>query len=383
MLLKNQTVSLECTGLGVDFEGVCRHEGQVVFVPGMLPAERAAVKIIKVTKSYAVGRLERLLAFSAERVTPRCPYYPRCGGCTAQHLSYEATLRYKQKQVLDCLRRIGGFEDARAALPLGMEDPWRYRNKGAFPVGGEAAAPRIGCFAARSHEIVDAPAGCLLQTEGSDALVKAVRWWMARGGVPPYDEGKHSGLVRHVMTRQARGGGMMLVVVVNGRQVPHGGELIAAARDACPSLQSIVIAENTSRTNVILGERFHTLWGCDALDDEIAGFRMRVSPRSFFQVNRDQAERLYAEAIRLCGLTGRERVWDLYCGCGSITLPLARRAESVTGVEIVEDAVRDARANAKRNGVVNAGFAAGAVEAVLPVLAARQGKPDVVVLDPP
>ena len=383
MLNKNQLITVECTGLGVDFEGICRHEGQVVFVRGLLPMETAAVKIIKVAKSYAVGRLEQRLTASQERAEPPCPYFTRCGGCTGQHLAYEATLRHKRRQVLDCLQRIGGFADARVLAPLGMANPWRYRNKAAFPVGGEAGAPHIGCFASRSHEIIDAPEGCLLQTEQSDALVRAVRWWMARSAVPPYDEAAHSGLVRHVMTREAKDGGLMLVLVLNGARAPHGGELIAIAREACPSLQSIIIAENTGRTNVILGERFHTLWGKDTLEDEIAGFTMRVSPRSFFQVNREQAERLYDAAIRFCGLTGRERVWDLYCGCGSITLPLAKRAGHVTGVEIVEDAIRDARANADQNGIKNADFVSGATEAVLPGLASRQGRPDAVVLDPP
>ena len=383
MLTKNQTVTVECTGLGMDFEGICRHEGQVLFVRGVLPGETAAVRVIKTTKNYAVGRLEKLLTVSQERVEPPCPYFPRCGGCTAQHLAYEATLQQKRRQVADCLVRIGGFEAPNVLEPLGMEDPWRYRNKAAFPVGGPASKPLIGCFASRSHDIVDAPEGCLLQTKQSDALVKAVRWWMARHGIEPYNEEKHGGLIRHVMTREAKDGGMMLVLVINGTQLPHGGDLIAVARDACPGLRGIILGENARRTNVILGDHFRTLWGDDTLEDEIAGFRMRVSPRSFFQVNREQAERLYRAAVGMCGLTGRERVWDLYCGCGSITLPLAREAAFATGVEVVEDAVADALENARRSGVENVDFVAGATENVLPMLHARQGRPDVVVLDPP
>lgn len=383
MLEKNQTVELSCTALGADFEGICRHEGQVVFVPGALPGEALRARIIKVAKQYAVGKLEALDAAAGDRVTPPCPCYPRCGGCTAQHIRYEATLRHKQQQVADCLARIGGFHDPVVQQTLGTDDPWRYRNKGAFPVGGTAGSPVVGCFAARSHDIIDAPEGCLLQSEQSDALTNAVRRWMTSWNIAPYHEASHTGLLRHVMTRQAADGGMMLVLLVNGPRIPYQAELIQMAREAAPGLRSIILSENTRRTNVILGERFQTLWGDDVLEDEIAGMRMRVSPRSFFQVNRAQAERLYQTAIDYCGLTGHERVWDLYCGCGSITLPLARHAAHVTGVEIVEDAVADARENARRNGIHNASFIAGAAEKVLPKLAQSDGKPDIVVLDPP
>ncbi len=379
---KNEVLTLACEGLGTDFEGICRHEGQVVFVHGALPGERVRVKVTKVHKNYAFGRLMEILEPSAERVPPPCPVYPRCGGCTAQHLAYEATLRHKRQQVIDCLTRIGGFESPDVRETLGMEAPWRYRNKGAFPVGGTAGAPRIGCFAARSHDIVDAPGGCLLQSERSDALVGAVRRWMTDCRVEPYQEETHRGLIRHVMTREAKDGGTMLVLVVNGKKIPHTDALIKATREAQTDLRSIILSENTDRTNVILGTRSVVLWGADVLDDEIAGMRMRVSPRTFFQVNRAQAERLYAAALAFAGLTGRERVWDVYCGCGSITLPLAGRAERVTGIEIVPDAVADAKENARRNGVMNADFVAGAAETVLPTLA-KEGRPDVVVLDPP
>ncbi len=383
MIVKNQEIGLVCTGLGAEFEGVCRHEGQVVFVPGALPGEEIVARIIKVTSSYAVGRLVSRGGESSDRAAPPCPYYPRCGGCTAQHLSYAATLAHKRQQVVDCLERIGGVSAPDVWETIGMEEPWRYRNKGAFPVGGAVGAPRIGCFAARSHDIVDAPGGCLLQSEQSDALVGAVRRWMVEERIAPYDEAAHKGLVRHVMTREAKDGSSMLVVVINGNTLPKGGGLIERAREAAPGLRLVVVCENNKRTNVILGERLRTLWGEDALTDEIAGYAMRVSPRTFFQVNRTQAERLYAVALDYAGLTGAERVWDVYCGCGSITLPLAARAAHVTGVEIVEDAVADARENAARNGVENVSFVAGAAEMVLSNLLEKSGAPDIIVLDPP
>lgn len=383
MLTKNATLKLECTALGADFEGICRYQGQVVFVSGALPGETIRARIIKVTKRYAIGRLEQVMTFSEERLQPPCAHYPRCGGCTAQHLRYEATLAYKRQQVLDCLERIGGFDAPEVAEVIGMEDPWRYRNKGAFPVGGKAGTPVIGIYAARSHDIIDAPTGCLLQTRKSDALVAAVRHWMRIHHVEPYEEMSHRGLIRHIVTREAADGKAMLVLAINGKAIPHQEELIAVANEAVPDLRSIVLSENTRPTNVILGNAFRTIWGEDTLEDTIAGFRMRVSPRSFFQVNRSQAERLYASALEMAGLTGSEKVWDLYCGCGSITLPLARHAAHVTGVEIVEDAVADARENARRNGAENVRFIAGATEDVLTRLMAEDGSPDVVVLDPP
>lgn len=383
MLQKNQTVTLACTALGADFEGVCRHEGQVVFVRGALPGETISAKIIKVTKQYAVGKLLALLAPSGERVVPPCPIYARCGGCTAQHMAYEATLIHKKQQVIDCLTRIGGISDPEVADVLPMANPWRYRNKGAFPVGGRVGAPRIGCFAARSHDIIDMASGCLLQTATSDLLVAAVRRFILLRGIAPYQEENHTGLLRHIITREAANGSVMLALVLNGKRLPGADTLIEYAKEAAGKLRSIIICENTKRTNVIMGDALHTLWGEDALMDQIAGFTMRVSPRSFFQVNRVQAERLIDIAVSYCALTGTERVWDVYCGCGTITLPLSRHASHVTGIEVVEDAVRDARANANRNGVDNVSFLSGDAEVVLQGLVKQQGAPDVVVVDPP
>ena len=383
MLNKNQTIELTCTGVGAAFEGVCRHEGQVVFVPGALPGETVTAKIIKVSKQYAVGKLLDIANKANQRITPPCQSYPRCGGCTAQHIAYEDTLLYKQKQVADCLDRIGGVTSAAVLPVLGMETPWRYRNKGAFPVGGAVGAPRIGCFAARSHDIVDAAGGCLLQVKESDALVSAVKRWMLLCGIEPYQEASHQGLLRHIMTRKAADGSVMLVLVINGKTLKQPDVLITYAREACPALRSVIVCKNTKRTNVILGDAMQTLWGEDCLHDEIAGFRMRVSPRSFFQVNREQAERLYETALSFAALTGTETVWDVYCGCGSITLPLSKKAKRVIGIEVVEDAVADARINAKENGVSNVTFIQGAAEQALPSLAKKQGAPDVIVVDPP
>ena len=452
MLSINQTITLTCGALGADFEGICRHDGQVVFVCGALPGETVHVKIEKVGKKSAVGKLLDIVERSPERADPPCAVFPRCGGCVALHMNYQATLRHKRQQVIDCLSRIGGIGTPDVLPVIGMERPWWYRNKAAFPVGGSPCHPCIGCYAEHSHEIVDVKNGCLLQSESSDALVLAVRRWMMKNAIAPYDEKNHTGLLRHIVTREAFDGGVMLILVINGThgdRLPATEDLIASAKDAVsnistnvkdavggfiasskgaagdvitdtkdpasglitntngavgnfianskgaaddritgtkkavPTLRSVVVCENTRRTNVIFGETFHTLWGDDVLIDEIAGFQMRVSPRSFFQVNREQAEKLFELAVSFAGLTGGERVWDVYCGCGSITLPLARKAAFVTGIEVVEDAVRDARENALRNGVRNVSFICGAAEAILPSLAAWEGAPDVIVVDPP
>lgn len=382
MLKKNQTVELTCDTLGAELEGVCRCDGQAVFVPGALPGEKLSGKIVRAEKRYAFARIEALHEPSLERREAPCGQYPRCGGCTALHMQYETTLRAKRQKVYDCLTRIGGFEAPNVQETLGMDDPWRYRNKGAFPVAGERGDVKIGCFAARSHAVIDAPDGCLLQSRQSDALVRAVREWANETGVAPYNEEKHAGLLRHVMTREAADGSCMLILVVNGRAVPHLDALISRAQSAAPGLKSVILSENTARTNVILGPVNRVVWGESHLCETLCGFSMRVSAPSFFQVNRTQAEKLCEKAVEFAALTGSERVWDLYCGCGTITLPLARRAQSVLGIEIVPEAVEDARENAARNGVANAQFTCAAVEDEIDALVRRLA-PDTIVLDPP
>lgn len=375
----NQTVELTCDTLGADFEGICRYNTFVVFVNGALPGETIRVQITKTAKRYAVGKLIEVIKQSPMRADPPCSVFPRCGGCTAQHLLYPSTLSHKRQQIIDCFSRIASI-DANVLPVIGMNDPWRYRNKAAFPVGGNSHAPCIGCYAERSHDIVDTN-GCLLQAQSSDALVAAVRRWMSQNAIDPYNEASHSGLLRHIVTREAYDGSTMLTLVINGKRL-YAEELIQCVTKDVPSLQSIIVCENTQRTNVIFGSTFHTLWGCDTLTDRIAGFQMRVSPRSFFQVNRKQAETLFDLAVSFAELSGKELVWDVYCGCGSITLPLAQKAAHVIGIEVVEDAIRDARANAERNGLSNLSFISGAAENILPRLA-EQGAPDVIVVDPP
>ena len=386
-LQRNQLVELTVDRLGMDAEGVCRwgEQGLAVFVPLALPGERIEARIVKVEKRHAFARLERVLTPSPERAEPRCPVYRRCGGCAAQHMAYAATLAFKRAQVQDCLARIGHI--ALDVPPVwGMDAPWQYRNKGAFPVAaGDAqdAGVRIGFYARRSHAVVDAPAGCPVQREASDAAVSAVRHWMVAHRVPPYDEATHTGCVRHIMTRVTQDGQVMVVMVSLPPRMPAEEALVARLRQDVPGLASVVLSHNPRQTNVILGDTLRTLWGTDALEDVLHGLRFRVSPRTFFQVNPAQTERLYAQALQYAALTGEETVVDAYCGAGTISLLLAQRARRVVGIEVVPEAIADARHNATQNGIDNAEFLVGETERILPALVAQGMHPEVVVLDPP
>lgn len=383
-LRKNDVLEMTVQGFGLDAEGVCRYgeEGFAVFVPGAIPGERIRVRIVKVEKRHAYGKLEQVIEPSGTRVEPQCPVYRRCGGCAAQHIEYASTLAFKREQVRGCLARIGGIE-AEVAPVLGMENPWRYRNKGAFPVAGAAGEPRIGFYAPRSHEVIDAPTGCLIQHPASDAAVAAVRAWMAQYRVAPYDEATHSGVLRHIMTRTTQAGGVMVVLVSRAPTLLAEDALVSALVKHVPGLASVLLNLNDRRTNVILGPHLRTLWGTDALEDTLHGLVFRVSPHSFFQVNPAQTEHLYTQALQYAALTGNETVVDAYCGAGTISLMLARHAARVIGIEVVPQAIADARHNAARNGIGNATFVEGKAEDILPGLVSQGLKPDVVVVDPP
>lgn len=377
---KNDLLVLDCQGLGADMEGVCRADGMAVFVPGMLPGEKGRVRIVKAQKRFAFGRLETLEVISKERARPPCPAFPRCGGCTCQHMTYEATLSAKRRQVKDCFERIGGLAVEPPPV-LGMDDPWRYRNKTSLPVGGSLSAPFTGFYAPRSHDIVPIQ-DCPVAKEPAGLAAAALREWMAAFHVPAYSESVHQGLVRHLMVRVSRAGEAMAVIAVNGRALPHEEELIHGMR-AVPGLVSLILNINPARTNVILGKECRTLWGRDTLEDTLCGLSFELSPLAFFQVNPGQTEKLYETAVAFAGLTGRETVADVYCGAGTISLLLAKRAKKVLGIELAAPAVENARQNARRNGVSNAEFFSGAAEELLPRLVGEGLRPDVIVLDPP
>ncbi len=383
MLAKNQCYEMTCESFGQDAQGVCRQDGIAVFVPGLLPGERARVRIVKPEKRYAFGRIEELLEKSPNRAEPFCPIYKRCGGCVCQHMTYETSLAFKRRQVQDLLERVGGLS-IEVPPVLGMAHPFGYRNKGAYPVAQVGGAPACGFFAPRSHDLIPLPQnGCAIQGEDSAKATQAVLAWMRQNNVPAYDELAGRGLVRHIMTRSTTHGELMVVLVVTRADIPKASQLIELLKAAVPGLCSICLSINSRRTNVILGTDIRVLWGKDTMEDTLCGLRFSVSPLSFFQVNPVQTEKLYGLALEYAGLTGSETVVDAYCGAGTISLLLAQKAKKVIGIEIVPEAIQNANEKAVRNHIENAEFRVGATEELLPRLIADGLRPDVIVLDPP
>ncbi len=365
----------------VEGNGVARIDGMAVFVRGALRGELADIQIEHVGHSAAWAGVERIVEPSPARREPDCPYYADCGGCCFRHASYGEELEVKRRRVEDALRRIGGVDITVRAIH-GAQSPDRYRNKAQFPV---SPGPRVGFYRPRTHHVVNI-GDCLLQPPQCAALAEALRRWMRRRGVPAYDEKRRAGLVRHLYVRTDRAGGGLCCLVVNapaGQVFPWERDLTDALRAAVPSLAGVVLNYNGARTNVVLGRDFRALWGRDWLEDTLCGLTFRISPRSFYQVNRDQCEILYGLAAEFAGLTGTETVLDLYCGIGTISLVMARRAGRVIGVEAAPEAVADARENARRNGIANAEFWRGDASDAVKRLLDEGLRPDVAVLDPP
>ena len=377
-LAKNQEHTVTIEGYGEGGMGVARIDGHVVFVHGALRGEKCRVLILKTLKSVAFAKVLEVIEPSSERITPDCPYFPRCGGCTYRHIRYEEELRLKKQRVQDNLSRIGG-SDVTVEEILGARDTLRYRNKAQYPVSKDGA---VGFYRARTHEVIECE-HCLLVKPEADAAAEALREYMQSCRVAGYDEKTGRGLVRHLYIRSNAAGESLVCVLVNGDKLPKEDRLVALLRDACPKCTGIVLGTNTKKGNVILGDRYRTLWGSDRLEDTLCGKTFRLSVPSFYQVNRVQAERLYAKAIEFAGLTGQETVLDLYCGAGTITLALSDHAKKVLGAEIVPEAIDDARENAARNGVKNAEFFCGDASDVAKKLARENLRPDVITVDPP
>lgn len=377
-LAKNQEHTVTIEGYGEGGMGVARIDGRVVFVHGALRGEKCRVLILKTLKSVAFAKVLEVLEPSSERMESDCPYFPRCGGCTYRHIRYEEELRLKKQRVQDNLSRIGG-SDVTVEEILGAQDTLRYRNKAQYPVSKDGA---VGFYRARTHEVIECE-HCLLVRPEADAAAEALREYMQSCRVAGYDEKTGRGLIRHLYVRSNAAGESLICVLVNGDKLPKEDRLVALLRDACPKCTGIVLGTNTKKGNVILGDRYRTLWGSDRLEDTLCGKTFRLSVPSFYQVNRAQAERLYAKAIEFADLTGQETVLDLYCGAGTITLALSDHAKRVLGAEIVPEAIDDARENAARNGVKNAEFFCGDASDVAKKLARENLRPDVITVDPP
>ena len=378
---KNTVHPLRIEGYTAEGMGVARLEGRVVFVPFTAQGELWRVRLEKVRPHMAWGRGVELLEPSPERTEPDCPLFGRCGGCQFRHLTYAKELRAKGQRIADALERVGGV---RLDLPpvLGAEAPDRYRNKVQFPVAPGRRGPAVGYYRPRSHDVLDV-ADCLLQPEMVTTLRLAFLGWMEDFHVLPYEETTRSGLIRHLYVRTNQAGEALCCVVVNGSSLPHTQELVRRLRQAVPSLVGVVLNQNPRDTNVILGPDYRTLWGRDFLEETLCGMTFRLSVPSFFQINRAQTERLYAQVLDFAGLTGTETVLDLYCGIGTISLALAQRAAQVIGAEIVPQAIEDAKANAARNGVGNVRFLCGDAGQTAAQLAREGIRPQVICVDPP
>ena len=377
-LEKNRIYRAHIDGYSSEGLGIARIDGQVVFVHGAIRGETCDVLVMKVLKNAAFGKIAALVEPSPARRQPDCPYYGRCGGCDFRHMSYEEELWAKRARVQDALTRIGGAEVTVEEI-LGAEQPLHYRNKSIYPI---SPAGEVGFYRARSHQVVHVE-HCLIQKPEADALAQAVRDYIARFQVKPYNEATGRGLLRHLYVRTSCAGESLVCLLVNGRSLPHEEELVAMLRAAAPKTCGVVLGENTRRGNAILGDRYRTLWGRDYLTDTLCGLELRLSVPSFYQVNHDQAQRLYEKALEYAGLTGRELAVDLYCGAGTITQVLARRARHVIGGEIVPEAIRDAEDSARRNGVENVEFLCGDASRLAAELRQRGLRPDVICVDPP
>lgn len=380
-LKKNQEVICLIDALGAQGEGICHELGQVLFVPGALPGERARVRVQKAGPSLAYGKLLELLSESPERVKPPCPYFGRCGGCALQHMAYSAQLRYKTEQVASCMHRIAKLPVV-ASPALGMDEPWRYRNKTALPVQMADGQPAAGYYAPRSHRLVPV-SGCLIARPECDSAVNAVIAWMRRHGVSAYREENGQGLVRHIITRVNTLGEVMVTIAINSRSLPHAAELAEALKTALPGFHSLHLTPQTAGDNVILGEAYETLYGSSSFTDEVCGLKFELSPLSFSQVNSQVSQRLYRDALAQAELTSNDRVLDLYSGAGAIALMAAGQCREAIGVEISPQAVENARANADRNHADNAVFHQGEAEKILPRLQSQGLAADVIFLDPP
>ena len=363
---KDDLIRVTIEDLSSDGLGVGHSDGMAFFIKDTVIGDEVEAKIMKMKKTYGYARMTKLLVPSPDRIEARCPVARQCGGCQIQSMSYPAQLRFKENKVRNNLMRIGKFENPPMEPIIGMDTPFRYRNKAQFPIGYSRDGRRIaGFYAGRTHAIIECK-DCLLGARVNQEILETVLSHMEQFQIEPYEEQTGKGLLRHVMTRVGHSTGeIMVCLVVNGTKLPHEEALIAALT-GIPGMASVTLNTNTEKTNVIMGRKQRLLWGRPYIEDTIGAVRFRISPLSFFQVNPLQTEKLYGKALEYAGLTGEETVWDLYCGIGTISLFLAQRAKKVCGVEIVPAAIEDARKNAALNGFTNAEFFVGKAEEVLP-----------------
>ena len=376
----NQNYKGVADGYSSEFHGVIHTDGGTVFVPGVLRGEEIEFKIIKLMKNAAAGELIKIIKPAPARRAPDCPYFRQCGGCDCRHISYPEELDAKRQRVQDALCHIGGVNINVEMITRPQDTrPLYYRNKAQFPVDSNGM---IGFYRSGSHEIIPVKS-CLLLSNPANQTADAVRNWMARYHIPGYDERTGKGLIRHIYIRTNQAGGSLCALVINGKKIPREPELIGMIRAAAPDTTGIIFNINTRRDNVILGEKFKTIWGQPYLTDLLHGLKFQLSAPSFYQVNREQAEKIYQKALEYADLTGDETILDLYCGIGTISLYFARHAGQVIGAEIIPQAVRDAEANAKRNQIYNIKFICADASETARTFAQTGFAPDIIITDPP
>ncbi|MCM1193495.1 MAG: 23S rRNA (uracil(1939)-C(5))-methyltransferase RlmD [Butyrivibrio sp.] len=441
---KNEITVVKIDDMSAEGEGIGKADGFTLFVKDAVVGDLVEARILKVKKNYAYAKVEKVVTPSPFRVSPKCAYHRQCGGCQLQALSYEKQLEFKQEKIRNNLIRLGGFDkalvDEKMEPVIGMEEPWHYRNKAQYPVGRDREGNIVtGFYAGRTHSII-ANTDCALGVAENREILEIILEYMREYKVSAYDEAAGTGLVRHVLIRKGFTGGELMVCLVINKDVTHMSHGLAGMdhdiqeaanrihtrrRDAdrlcedifpnqekllnklasVKGMTSVSVSFNSERSNVIMGKEVYTIWGKDTISDTIHVRDMKsegypytgkelsfyISPLSFYQVNPVQTEKLYSLALEYAGLTGRETVWDLYCGIGTISLFLAGSAKKVYGVEVIPQAVQDARENAGRNGIRNAEFFVGRAEEVLPAFYERMERksssdmlhPDVIVVDPP
>lgn len=389
---KEDLITIVIEDMGMDGEGIGKIDGFPFFVKDAVIGDKIEAKVIKVKKGYAYARLVDIITPSSERIEPKCQYHKQCGGCQIQALDYKKQLIFKTNKVKNNLQRIGGFShtlletimEPIVGMDLHGQEPYYYRNKAQFPIGEDKNGEIIaGFYAGRTHSIIP-NTDCALGVKENKIILEAVIQYMKENKITAYNEMTGEGLVRHVLIRKGFATGeLMTCLVINGDILPHQEQLIAAL-SKLEGMTSISVSINKEQTNVIMGKSCRVIWGSDTITDVIGGVRFFISPLSFYQVNPVQTERLYRLALEYAVLTGNETVCDLYCGIGTISLFMARKAKKVYGIEIVEQAIEDARRNAERNHIGNAEFYVGKAEEVLPKLYAEKGLyADVICVDPP
>ncbi len=384
MLKKNDDIEITIDGMSSEGSGVGHYDGQAVFVNSTAVGDVISAHIIKAKKNYAVGKINKIVTPSNDRVLSDCPVSEKCGGCCFRHISYDAELKIKEQKVKDAFLRIGHLSvNVSPIIPSPEID--HYRNKAQYPVGTDTrnGMPLIGFYAQNSHRIVSCT-DCLLQPEVFKDILEITENWIADFKISAYDESSGRGLLRHIYIRRAHfTGEIMVCLVINGERIPHEKELINGLKSAIPDFKTFVININKSNTNVIMGNTCKTLYGDGFITDTLLGCRFKISPLSFYQINSEQCETLYKKAAEFADLHGDENLLDLYCGTGTIGLTMADKVSKLIGVEIIPDAIENAKENAEMNGFSNTEFFCGDASLIAKKLKDENTKPDVILIDPP